>query len=400
MKQFRADLHVHLGRTESGRPIKMGASKFLTLAAVVAEARKKGLDLVGVVDFVPEVVSEASKHLSEGKCRESSSGGLTYKNGVTVIPGFEVEIKPAGRKPAHFVVMCADFAVALRIGQWLSRRQKHPGLSSQRTYCDPDELLETCSAKGAVVWPAHAFTPHKGFYGGTADHYAEVFSQGNHFSALELGLSADTQMASGLSETSHSLFITASDCHSLENLGREFMLVDGAPSFATIESCIPWTNRCTNIIKANYGLDPRLGKYFRTACPQCGFIARGERTFTDRCPHCGYTRIVVGVWDRLSRLIDVQLLSRERNAQVERPPYIYQVPLDFLPGLSNRVKQDLRREFGSEAKVLHEALLSDIERVAGEAAAELIAAARTGRLSISEGGGGKYGTVRATRGVV
>jgi uncharacterized protein (TIGR00375 family) len=410
---FTADLHVHLGATRSGRPVKIGASRHLTLPGVLDAAMRKGIKLLGVVDFVPDVIEEAREHLSSGACVEAAGGGLEYKCGVTVVPGLEVEIRPQGRKPAHFVALFPGIDEASRMSQWVSARESNPDLSSQVLRATAQEASDLTFELGGTFWPAHAFTPHKGYYGSCAASYGDVFESGSHFEAIELGLSADTAMAGMLPEISSSRFVTASDCHGPETLAREFMLVSGPVSFDVVkgaargESGAPWP------VIANYGLDPRLGKYHRTACPRCGWIASGAPPAEPPCPMCGHTRLITGVKDRIATLaLEQRAMPKTaphtspgrtscrqaahcacREDQEERPPYVYQVPLDFLPGVGKRTRAELRREFGDESFVLHRATYAEIGRVAGERVAACIVAARAGDIDVAEGGGGQYGRV-------
>jgi uncharacterized protein (TIGR00375 family) len=407
---FTADLHVHLGRTRSGRPVKIGASSALTLDGAVSAALRKGITLIGVVDFVPEVIEEACEDLRTGASTEGPGGGLEYRRGVTVLPGIEVEIRPRGRKAAHFVMLFQDLRSVDLAGLWLRSRQTNPNLSSQLARATAQEASDLAREMGATFWPAHSFTPHKGYYGGCASTYGDVFERGAHFKVLELGLSADTEMARMLPENRRSRFVTASDCHGPETLAREFMLLNGRVSFEDVRAAAnhraPWP------VAANYGLDPRLGKYHRTACPNCGWIASVDPPALPPCPVCGHARLVTGVKDRLAALAMEQTALHENRTccagtgqsaggeireDAERPLYVYQVPLAFLPGIGKQARARLCREFGDESFVLHRATREDIARVAGEDAAALVIAARTGDLDVLEGGGGQYGRVLGVR---
>ena len=68
MREYYADLHVHIGRTGAGAPVKVTASRSLTLPAVLqAAAGEKGLDLIGIVDMaVPGVLEDVRRLLDEG----------------------------------------------------------------------------------------------------------------------------------------------------------------------------------------------------------------------------------------------------------------------------------------------------------------------------------------------
>ena len=54
------DLHIHIGRTQKGRAVKITGSKNLTLKNILKTATaRKGLDLIGIIDcHSPEVIEE------------------------------------------------------------------------------------------------------------------------------------------------------------------------------------------------------------------------------------------------------------------------------------------------------------------------------------------------------
>jgi PHP family Zn ribbon phosphoesterase len=102
----------------------------------------------------------------------------------------------------------------------------------------------------------------------------------------------------------------------------------------------------------------------------------------------------MGVLDRVVQLAQAAGTDGEDLQPPERPEYRYQVPLDFIPGIGPKTITKLIGEFGSELKVLHEAPQSLLESVVGVKLARRIAAARSGSLDISAGGGGSYGKVQ------
>ena len=51
MYEVFADLHVHIGRSEKGKPIKITAAKSLNFANIAKEcAERKGINIVGIID--------------------------------------------------------------------------------------------------------------------------------------------------------------------------------------------------------------------------------------------------------------------------------------------------------------------------------------------------------------
>ena len=95
----------------------------------------------------------------------------------------------------------------------------------------------------------------------------------------------------------------------------------------------------------------------------------------------------MGVLDRI-----VKIRDKEKSISPEyRPPYIYQIPLTFIPGLGSKTIDKLLSTFETEMNILHKLSQDDIEAVVGEKVAKTIINAREGKASIQSGGGGVYG---------
>lgn len=99
--------------------------------------------------------------------------------------------------------------------------------------------------------------------------------------------------------------------------------------------------------------------------------------------------MIHGVLDRVLSISDreIPLVSEHR------PPYHYQVPLEFIPGLGKVKLRMLIEAFGSEMAILHRVSELDLASIVGNELAGLIVRARNGELGLSAGGGGTYGRV-------
>ena len=97
----------------------------------------------------------------------------------------------------------------------------------------------------------------------------------------------------------------------------------------------------------------------------------------------------MGVLDRIEIIKD----KKETKSPENRPPYIYQVPLTFIPGVGPKVIDKLLQNFETEMNILHRLTADDIESVVGLKIANNIVAAREGKMNIQAGGGGVYGKV-------
>lgn len=97
----------------------------------------------------------------------------------------------------------------------------------------------------------------------------------------------------------------------------------------------------------------------------------------------------MGVLDRIEIIKDKEKTKSPEN----RPPYNYQIPLTFIPGLGRKTIDKLLNNFETEMNILHKLSFDDIEAVCGEKIAKNIIDGKLGKLQISAGGGGVYGKV-------
>lgn len=390
LRDYYCDMHIHIGRTESGQAVKISGSRNLTFENIAKEAAvRKGIEMIGIIDcHSPSVQDDILACLDNGLMKELDGGGIAYQNTVILL-GSEIEIREMGRGAAHVLAFFRDLNTIQDFTRWMSRYMKNVQLSSQRIYVEPRELQQEILDRGGILIPAHVFTPHKGLYGSMADRMSDVFDL-NGIAAIELGLSADSTMAGYISEMDNYSFLTNSDAHSLGKIGREYNTIRMAtPSFDEFRKALA-RNDGRHVV-ANYGLNPRLGKYHRTYCSSCNSILDEVVIVSskDRCPHCGSLKTVQGVFDRIMSIAD----REEPIIPSNRPPYHYQVPLEFIPGLGKAAMSKLLAAFGTEMAILHRASEHDLATIVGEGLANSIVKARNGTLELSSGGGGTYGKV-------
>lgn len=389
MKEFYADLHIHIGRTRSGRAVKITGAKTLTFRNVLQVAsERKGLDLIGIIDcHSPKIIEEIEAGILDGEITEKTEGGLQYKN-TTIIPGSEIEIYDHNcNGPIHVLAYFPTLKAMKEFSSWMSGHVKNITLSSQRIYCDGRTLQKTVKSLGGLFIPAHVFTPFKSLYGkGVRSSLTEVFDP-ELIDAIELGLSSDTEMVKDIEELDSYVFVTNSDAHSLGKIAREYQKVLlEEPSFNELAKALKETGN--RKVTVNYGLNPLLGKYHQTVCSGCLHQVLRD---SEQCPECGNKSIIKGVSARIEEL---SVSGMDRRDGKERPPYIHQVPLDFIPGLGPKSMEKLLVAFGTEMNILHEVTLEQLMEIVPEKLAVYIDSARKGTLSFEVGGGGKYGKVK------
>ncbi len=394
MYEVFADLHVHIGRSESGKPIKITAAKSLNFANIAKEcAERKGINIVGIIDCAsPYVIEDIERFLKTGDAYELKDGGIIYKDKVCILLGSEVETSEIGRNgkcgAAHNVCFFPHLKDIKAFSNEMSKHIKNITLSTQRSDLSGYELIDIVEKYNGILIPAHIFTPFKSYYGNCNDRIKNIFKEKyDKIFAVELGLSSDTFLADEISELENKTFVTNSDAHSLPKIAREYnkMQVEDI-SFKEIVKALK--NEDGRKIIANYGLDPKLGKYHRTYCDECNNVIETKEPISI-CPNCGSDKVTFGVFDRIELIRD----KKETQSPENRPPYIYQVPLGFIPGVGGKTIEKLLSSFETEMNILHRLTKDDIEAVVGEKVANAIEKARTGNAKVQSGGGGNYGKI-------
>jgi uncharacterized protein (TIGR00375 family) len=242
-----------------------------------------------------------------------------------------------------------------------------------------------------LIGPAHAFTPWTSLYA-AFDHLSGCYGE-ERPDFLELGLSADSSYGAGISDLTGIPFLSNSDAHSPDpaKLGREFtgIRVEEKTIRGVMESV-----RHGNITM-NAGFFPEEGKYNRTACTRCfrQYTPAYAEAVQWRCPE-DRGRIKKGVYDRALELAD--------TSPSPRPPYLHIIPLSeiirHVLGCSSvraRACSRLYERFiatgGDEIQVLTTIPVSDLAAIDDDVA-HAIGSFRSGRVRLSPGGGGRYGS--------
>ena len=395
MYEIFADLHIHIGRSENGKPIKITGARSLNFANIAKECyERKGIQIAGIIDCAsPYVIEDIENFLKTGDAYELKDGGIIYKDKVCILLGSEVETSEKGRNgkcgAAHNVCFFPHLKDIKGFSQEMSTHIKNITLSTQRSNISGYELIDIVEKYNGILIPAHIFTPFKSYYGNCTDRLKDIFKEKyDKIFAVELGLSSDTYLADMISELENKTFVTNSDAHSLPKIAREYnkMLVNDI-SFKEVVKALK--NEDGRKILANYGLDPKLGKYHRTHCDNCDSTIETKEP-VEICPKCGSDKVTFGVFDRIELIKDKETTKSPEN----RPPYIYQIPLSFIPGVGGKTIEKLLDNFETEMNILHKLSEDDIEAIVGEKIAKNIVKAREGNMKVESGGGGNYGKVK------
>ena len=369
-----ADFHIH-------SCFSMASSKDMLIKNIAPKSKLKGLQLLGTGDGLHpkwlDIIEESTTYKGDG---------IYSSDGMDFVLTTEVE----GKHRIHHVIIIPDLDIAREMSQILPSKNKSID-GRPKTNLGGAELLELAHEYDCLLGPAHAFTPWTGMYK-SYDSIYDCYESKPDF--VELGLSADTDMADTISELKDFVFLTNSDAHSPwpHRLGREFNQIELADiSYTSIKKAIE--NRD---VKANYGLVPNLGKYHMTACTKCfklvdPLIAREKKM---KC-ECG-GRIKKGVDYRISEIAD---FTQPHHPDF-RPKYVHLMPLAEIisavydKGVTTKfvqgIWQKLIDNFQTEINVLINVDLDEIKRIDSSVSAA-IESFRNNTVNIVPGGGGKYG---------
>jgi uncharacterized protein (TIGR00375 family) len=388
---IRADLHIH-------SRYSMATSKNMIPEVITPQARLKGLQLVGSGD----AFHNKWLQMIEDTTEESADGVYIVKESIVIQDDLTIESK----NPQPAIVLTAEVEDTRRVHHLLFipsidtahqiRKKLKGNLDSDgrpKVRMSGTQIQELAREYGCLMGPSHAFTPWTSLYK-EYDSINDCYSEIPDF--LELGLSADSDMADRIEELQEIPFLTNSDAHSPwpHRLGREFNELEVKKiSFPELKDAI-----LKRKITANYGFDPRLGKYHQTACTRCyqNFSPEEAIKLNMNCT-CG-GKIKKGVDYRVQELAT----WNEPHHPSHRPPYIHILPLAEIISLTyskgvtslfvQKIWRELIQKFGDEISVL---IYAPIEEVIGidPQLARRIQAFRDKTLQIKIGGGGKYGEI-------
>jgi uncharacterized protein (TIGR00375 family) len=433
MESFNTDLHIH-------SPHSIAVSKKLNLDTMVETCKKKGLHILGTGDVLqPDWLKYLEKNL-----KKDGDGAFSYKD-VYFILQTEIE----DQESVHEVVFFPDFSIVKEVQQKIKPHSKNmldEWGGRPRVNLSPAELVDILTDHGAIVGPAHAFTPFKAIFRQNKYKTLEGCYQDavKKVKFLELGLSANTDLADRLNCLNQITFLSNSDAHS-ENprsLGREFNKIKMEnPSFEELVLAIEGKNQ--RKVELNVGLHPKLGKYFNMFCHKCrrrivfkktekqGTSLFNQYTITEdfikiltdnpnkakkeyinnitkekvTCPACKEKfnkniKIKLGVSER----IEVISTSSEPIHPDHRPLYINAVPLiDIIRSVKNikstssatvlNAYNKIINELGPEFDITIKVPIEKIKKF-DEGIAAVIEAIRENKIEYTPGGGGTYGQIQ------
>ncbi|MFX1569374.1 MAG: endonuclease Q family protein [Promethearchaeota archaeon] len=432
MDIFNADLHIH-------SPHSIAVSKSLNLDTMLETCKKKGLNLLGTGDILqPEWFKYIKNNLEK-----QNDGSFLYKDICFIL---QTEIEDI--ESIHHVVLFPDFSSVIEIQNKLKPYSKNilgEWGGRPRVNLSPPALVDIISDSGAIIGPAHAFTPFKAIFRQGKFESLEDCYEGatKKVSFIELGLSANTDLADRLKALENVSFLSNSDAHSQDprSLGREFNRFDtDNPSFDEIVLALERKNG--RRINLNVGLHPKLGKYYNMFCNKCRrrILFKNAKkkvseifnqySITDNfviyysndpissrlnyleqvsknkvnCPACKEEfnknfKVKLGVSERIEK---ISTYSEPKHPD-HRPLYINAIPLvDIIrsvKGIKSATSKTVSNEYnkiiqelGTEFEILIDIPIQVIEKY-DQTIGTVIKALRNNEIEYTPGGGGTYGKI-------
>lgn len=381
---INTDLHIH-------SKYSMATSGKMDMPTLASESAKKGIQLVATGDCLhPKWLAEI-KELKE-------ENGLFKLNESNFVLTTEVE----DINQVHHLLIIPSVSKAEELYEFMKPRSKD--IDSDGRPCvrlDGIQIAEAAVSAGALIGPAHAFTPWTAMYAAhnsLKDCYGDLAGK---IYFIELGLSADTSYADRISELGCLTFLSNSDAHSpyVNKLAREFNRFEmNDVTFDELRMAIIREKGRKPVL--NVGMFPEEGKYNESACIRCfrHYTMRESMIKSWRCS-CGGI-IKKGVKDRINELATFEKPVHPAH----RPPYVHLIPLSEIISMAlgigpntkgvNRIWGILVGRFGSEVAVLVDTDIKEIKASgADERVINAIVAFREGRVKVHPGGGGQYGRI-------
>lgn len=393
-RALAVDLHTHSHHSAH-------VSKHMTWDNILPAACNKGLDLMSTGDCLqPEWLTQIEVNFIENGSGlliphpDFSRACLSriperLHRSLHFVLGTEVSCVPPGTPHEHGIHHLLFFRSLSSARRFAGRVAKYGNLRKGRPSLrlTSRQLLEIVllHGDGAELTPAHLLTPYHSALGSISGKDALYYLFGDltsHLLAVEMGLPATPEMCRRISSLDSHGLVACGDAHSLENIGREYTLLDVALTYRSLMEAIrePASDRVIGFVK----LPPEHVSVHWCGCAGCSISYPG--TQRNDCPKCG-ALLTPGVRARASALAT-------RTTTTHAPPTAAStrqlLPLsELLAGLAGtrRDTEAIRRQhahlldrLGCERHILNEASPESIARHHNPSLARLIARQRNAPL--------------------
>jgi uncharacterized protein (TIGR00375 family) len=406
------DLHIH-------SHFSYATSKYLDADNIYKWGKIKGIEVIGTGDFThPAWFAELKEKLEPAEpglfklkkeyqttmntqVPDSCKGEMRYLLTVEVS---NIYAKNDKVRKVHNVICAPSFEAAeamntefAKYGNLSADGRPILKLSSKNAF-----EVALATSPDCMFIPAHIWTPHFAVFGSKSgyDSLVECFEELTpQLTALETGLSSDPGMNWKLSQFDDFTFVSNSDAHSPQKLGREANRLDCEMTYYDIKDTIKKGDKRFVETLEFY---PEEGKYHHDGHRDCNvnFSPIETEDHKGLCPKCGKP-VTVGVLNRIDMLSD-RIDGAERPSK--KIPYRYLIPLaevisDVLQvGISSkkveRTYLEMIEKLGDEFSILLDIPLNEIQKASTREITKAIENVRTGNVHIEPGYDGEFGKIQ------
>ncbi|MFT3780696.1 MAG: endonuclease Q family protein [Nibricoccus sp.] len=386
--KLAVDLHLHSHHAG-------GVSPEMTLPNLIMTAQQKGMDVLATGDCLQaDWLKEIEIHLYEIGSGFLQPRTETYDLSRETLPlhlhrpvrfvlSTEVCCAPRGTKRLHGLHHLLYFRSIESVRRFREKLRGHGDLKDGRPTLNltSRRLLEMVRehGDGCELVPAHVLSPWYSSLGSTSGEKTleAVFGDNaRNLLAVEVGVPATPKMCRRISALDQHTLICSSDAHSLENVGREYTLLDIEPNYDALTSALRDRTGCKLVGFVKFPV-ARTGYYYRF----CGVCQKSQPGTV--CPTCGLP-LPNGTYHRTEEIAD----RPEPLTGPRTPPYTELLPLDHLLSLSlgfgqktDRVSTTYERHLhaiGHQRYILTEAPLEELRNATTYELAQIIVAQRNG----------------------
>ncbi len=409
---FIADLHIHSHYSRA-------TSKEMNLENICKWAQIKGVTVIATGDFthplwfanLKEKLEPAEEGLFSIKKKYYQSIlneiPISCRKDVRFILSAEISSiysKKNRVRKIHNLLYAPDFEAAFKINSELQKIGNLKSDGRPTLGLDAKELLKIVleSGDGAMLIPAHAWTPHFSVFGSRSgfDSLEECFEDLTpNIRAIETGLSSDPAMNWRLSALDNIALVSNSDAHSPQKIAREANIFNTEISYQGIKEAI--SNKSKNKFSGTIEFFPEEGKYHYDGHRACKTRMSPEETKRNHnlCPQC-QKEVTLGVMHRVELLSDRDEDFIPHNS----PSFINLLSLSEIIsdaiGMGINSKTVAREYFklisalGSELNILQNVDIDQIKAAGSTRIGEGVEKVRKRDIAIKPGYDGEYGTIR------
>ena len=366
------------------------------------QAKIKGIKLMGTGDFThPLWLNEIKKELTpvRNNLFKHEEEDVYFILTVEVSSVYE---KRGKIRKVHNIIFVPTINSAERLNLFLSKYGNLESDARPTLSLDCETMVKRIldMVPEALIVPSHIWTPWFALFGanGGFDSMEECFGkQSENIFALETGLSSDPPMNWRWSALDKCTFISNSDAHSPENIGREANCFDCELSYTEIVNILK--RQDAKKFKFTIEFFPEEGKYHWDGHRKCETRISPEEAIANNniCPKCG-RKITVGVMHRI-----ISLADRKKPKSEKRIPCTHLIPLTEIIADVLKVGKDTTKVLteynklishcGTEFNCLLNTPLDELKSATTSEIAEAICGVREGKVTILPGYDGVYGKI-------